>query len=183
MTQFKETAAFEDLQTKVCINIAGAILARLKEIGVSDDRLQQVSDDICEDLVAAMFVIGKYQVPGAEIYADMLKKKLKEMAKLKVKIKEMAELEVKVKEMAELEVKVKEMAELEARPDSFSAEEDRIEKIVLKKEEVKDQALPLVEGVLSPDAILSILDAANVEGVLSPDTVLSILDAEKSASV
>jgi hypothetical protein len=173
VTQFKETAAYEGLQTKVCFSIAGAILARLKEIGVSDDRLQQVSDDICEDLVATMFEIGKYQVPGAEIYADILKNKLKEMAELKAKLKKMDELEARLKKMTELE----------AKSDSFVTEEDRIEKIVQKKEEVKDQALPLVEGVLSSDKILSIFNAADVEGILSPDTVQSILNAEKSASV
>ena len=114
MTQFKETEAFEDLQSRVCHEITGVFLARLQEVGVPDDKLEQVSEDICYDLVAAMCEIGKYQVPGAEIYADVLKAKLKEMAALEAKVKEFSGLEEKLEEISVLEARVSEMAVLEA---------------------------------------------------------------------
>ena len=182
MTKFKDTAAFEDLQTKVCLEIAGVILGRLKEVGVPDDSLQQVSDDLCYDLLAAMHDIGEYKVPGEEIYAGVLKAKLKEMAALKSKVKEMTVLEAKLKEMTVLEARLKEMAVLEAkleemtlleakleemaileeRVKEMAALEARLDSIEQEKEAVKDQPLPYANGVLSPDKVLSIVNSARV---------------------
>lgn len=162
VTKFKDTAAFENLQTKVCLEIAGVILARLKEIGVPDHRLQQVSDDICNDLLAAMHDIGNYKVPGEEVYAAVLKAKLKEMAAQKAKLKEMAALEEKLKEMAVLETRVKEMAVMEAKLKEMDALEARLDKLEQKQEEVKDQPLPSAYSVLSPDKVLGILNAAKI---------------------
>ena len=80
MTQFKETDAFEELQQKVSLQLAGVILARLKEIGVPEEKLEQVSDDICEDLAAELFEIGQYEVPGAEVYAAELQAMARDIA-------------------------------------------------------------------------------------------------------
>lgn len=134
MTQFKETEAFEDLQSRVCHEITGVFLARLQEVGVPDDKLEQVSEDICYDLVAAMCEIGKYQVPGAEIYADVLKAKLKEMAELEAKVKEFSGLEEKLEEISVLEARVSEMAVLEANLEA------KVKDMVELEEKVKEMA-------------------------------------------
>jgi chromosome segregation ATPase len=135
VTQFKETDAFEELQKKVSIQIAGVILARLKEIGVPDEKLEQVSDDICEDLVAEMFEIGQYEVPGAEVYAAELQAMVNDIAVLKTKIREMTELEAKV------EAKDKEMAGLEAR---VKAEDEEIAALKVKVE-AKDREIAALD--------------------------------------
>ena len=138
MPKFKETAAFEDLQTRVCHEIVGVILGRLKEVEVPDDKLEQVSDDICYDLLAAMSEIGKYQVPGAEVYAEILRDKLKEMSVLEAKLEEMAALETKLGEMAALETKLGEMAALEAKLEKMAALEAKLGEMTAQEAMIKE---------------------------------------------
>ena len=71
MTQFKETVAFEDLQRIIGNEIAGAFLARLKEFNVPDDRLRQVSEDICYDIASAINAVGDIEIPDADQPGDI----------------------------------------------------------------------------------------------------------------
>ena len=160
MTQFKETEAFEDLQSRVCHEITGVFLARLQEVGVPDDKLEQVSEDICYDLVAAMCEIGKYQVPGAEIYADVLKAKLKEMAALEAKVKEFSGLEEKLEEISVLEARVSEMAVLEANLEA------KVKGMVELEEKLKEMAA--LEEKVNEIAVLE----SNLEAKVKEMTML-----------
>ena len=160
VTQFKETDAYKDLQSKICNEIAGVFLGRLKEIGVADSQLQQVSDDIGYDIASAMSEIGSYEIPGADHFLDALEEKNRKIASLEAMVKQVVALEAKVNEITARKVKVKQMAAQEAKANNMAILEERTDKNIALEEGMKDRPLPRVEGVLSQDKILSILNAA-----------------------
>lgn len=206
MTKFKETDAFVDLETRVCMKIAGVIQARLKETGLSDETLRQISEDIGYDLVATIAEIGKYEVPGAEIYAAELQEMAKLIAVLESKVKEMAELEEKVeakdKDMAMLESKVtiempdlkakleeknSEISMLESKIKEMSAQTSIVARLKQKAKEITPSDTELDndednEGkvVLKKDE-LQYQDEGLDKKVLSLDKFLSILKGSKSS--
>ena len=165
MAQFKETEIFENLQTKVYEDIVGVILSYMKEAGMSEDKLKEVSDSIYYDIFAIMGELGKQQIPGAEIYADKMKSTLKEMAALEEKVKEMDALkeklsameadQAKAREMSRSEVDIKEEMELhDLKFDNFDSiveEEDVIE------EEENDMDDTTTDAVLDMDQAQKIL--------------------------
>ena len=67
MTQFKETSAFENLQTVLSDEIAANFVARLKEVGVPDEKLGEVTDNICYDISSAINIIGDFQLSSKEL--------------------------------------------------------------------------------------------------------------------
>ena len=69
MTQFKEINAFDNLQKVLSDEIAGNFIARLKEIGVPDEKLAEVTDNICYDIASAINTIGDFEVPTTELPA------------------------------------------------------------------------------------------------------------------
>lgn len=141
MTKFKETDAFEDLQTKVYDDIAGVILSYLKDAGVPEDRLQQLSQDIHYDLFAILAELGKQQIPGAEIYADKMKSTLKEMSALEDKVQQLSGMQAKVKEMAALEEQLKEIPVLEEKLKGMTVlKEEKDKEITALEEKLKEMA-------------------------------------------
>ena len=129
MTQLKDTAAFEDLQRIICNEIAGVYLARLKEIGVPGDRLEQVSYDICYDIVSATKTIGEFEIPCTDILTVMH------------------------------EEKTDNITLPAASNDEIDFSEERTDRIVEEVTEIQDQPSHHVEGVLSREKVLQILNA------------------------
>lgn len=141
MTKFKETAAFQDLQTKVYDDIAGVILSYMKEVGVPEDRLQQLSQDIHYDLFAILAELGEQQIPGAEIYADKMKSTLKEMVSLEEKVQQLSGMEAKLKEMIALEEQLKGMAVLKEQKDKeISALQEKVKEMAAMEEQIEEIA-------------------------------------------
>jgi virulence-associated protein VapD len=142
VTKFIETTAFKDLQTKVYDDIAGVILSYLKEAGVPEDKLQQLSQEIHYDLFAIMTDLGKQQIPGAEIYADKMKSTLKEMVELEEKVQQLSGMEVKVKEIAALEEKLKQIPVLEEKLKGMAAlKEEKDKEIAALEEQLEEIAM------------------------------------------
>ena len=151
MTQFKETDTFQDLQTKVYDDIVGLILTYLKEAGVPEEKLSQVSDNLYRDLFAVMSELGIQQVPGAELYADKMKSTLKEKNALEARIHELAKLEEKDKEIAVLQEKVREMAAMEEKLRGMAVlKENQDKEIAALEEKVNELESRKVGNVHEP---------------------------------
>lgn len=211
VTKFKETAAFQDLQTKVYDDIAGVVLSYMKEVGVSEDRLQQLSQDIHYDLFAIMAELGKQQIPGTEIYADKMKSTLKEMVALEEKVKAMAALkEQKDKEITALEEKLKEMAAMEQQIEEIATLKEKVRRVeelevkinAMVGQQAKAREMDEQEGGSDADALPDLqfddfdsilaeadeleqeaknMDNTTTDGVLDPSKAQDILNKIKSA--
>ena len=191
MAQFKETEIFENLQTKVYEDIVGVILSYMKEAGMSEDKLKEVSDSIYYDIFAIMGELGKQQIPGAEIYADKMKSTLKEMAALEEKLKEMTVLEEKLKEITVLEEKVKEMDALKEKlsameADQAKAQETARSEVDIKEEmELHDLKFDNFDSIVEEEDVIeeeeNDMDDTTTDAVLDMDQAQKILKSIKSS--
>gem|GEM_PF-4632043 len=174
MTQFKETAAYEDLQRMIGNEIAGVYLARLKEFGVPDDRLRQVSEDICYDIASVMNTVGDFEMPEVD-QSHVLSEKTDEFELPESNMNAMELLEEKTDELDLTEEPTDDMVLQEERTDELELLEESTDKMAFQEERTDEL------GLMSTDSDEPRLH--KVEGVLSQNEILKILDAAKSASV
>jgi hypothetical protein len=188
VTQFKETDTFQDLQTKVYDDIVDVVLSYMKELGLSEDKLKQMSDNVYRDLFAVMSELGNQQIPGADIYADKMKSTLKEMSVLEAKIKGIAELEEKLHAM---EATVRETAAPKEKVNAVAAHESGAEEMTSSEETPSDMELPelifdsfdsIVGEEDDPEDETKDMDSTTANGVLDSDKAQDILKAAKATS-
>jgi hypothetical protein len=86
VAKFKDMDAFEDLKTELSNDIAKNFVARLKEAGIPDEKLNEVTADVCYDVSSVINAVGDLDIPASndttevpektsnDIYAMLLEK-------------------------------------------------------------------------------------------------------------
>ena len=141
--------------------IAAIYLGRLKELGVPDERLRQVAEDICYDIAAAMNKIRDFDIPEPDPVVKIVEVAKPPPAEEKV-VKKIEKPESSSPGSAILEENTGdfELPDLSANDDFFLEKTDDYN--VSEESAASNDSQPTrpAEGVLSPDEILKILNAA-----------------------
>ena len=132
VTQFKDIAAFENLKMELSNEIAGNFAARLKEAGMSDAELNELTDNVCYDIASAISTIGDLDIPSTDNISAVMEEKTDDISNM-----------------------------LQEKTDDISAMlQEKTNEIDGFNEVSKEQVQHHVEGVLTQDKILQILNAA-----------------------
>jgi hypothetical protein len=143
VTKFKDMNAFEDLKTELSNEIAKNFIARLRDSGVSDEKLNEVTDNVCYDVASVINAVGDLDIPASTNIAEVPEKTYDDLyAMLLEKSDDIT-------------------AMLEEKTDNFTAMlQEKTHENIEVEDGNSNQEEYQVDGVMTQEKILQILNAA-----------------------